>query len=177
MYRKGYGRMTFSAWLRLELEPCNTAAAIVCGVLAALVGLLLKLFSNSPYPVLLALGIGEITPPVWLMVLLWTVAFFTVGASAGLILSYCERGCDCTKHRAGMFFVILLVLEYLWYAVFFGAMLVFFSALLSIAILCCAVALTVLTSRLSRLVTAVLALHDLWLIYLLILNFAVLFRS
>lgn len=177
MYRKGYGRMTFSGWLRLELEPCNMVAAIVCGALAALIGLLQKFFSASPYPVLLALGIGEITPPVWLMALLWTVAFFTVGASAGLILSFRERGCDSAKYRAGMFFVILLVLEYLWYAVFFGAMLVFFSSLFSIAILCCSVALTVLTARLSRLVATVMVLHDLWIIYLLILNFAVLFRS
>ena len=177
MYRKGYGRMTFSAWLHLELEACNIAAAIVCGALAALIGLSLKLFSQSPYPVILALGIAEVTPPVWLMVLLWTVALFTVGASAGLILSFRERGCEGAKYRAGMFFVLLLVFEYLWYAVFFGAMLVFLSVLLSILILCCAVALTVLSARLCRAVTAILVLHDLWLIYLLILNFAVLFRS
>ena len=177
MYRKGYGRMTFSGWLHLELEPCNAAAGRVCGSLAALGGLLLKLFSKSPYPVLLALGIGDLTPPVWIMVLLWTVSLFTIGASMGLVLSYRERGRDCEKYRAGIFFLLLLVLEFLWYPTFFGAMLVFFSVLLSILILCCAVALTVLTSRVSRLVTGVLVLHDIWLIYLLILNFAVLFRS
>ena len=177
MYRKGYGRMTFSSWLRLELEPCRISAALVGGILAALIGLLQKFFSKSPYPVLLALGIGEITPPVWLMVLLWTVALFTVGASAGLVLSFRERGCDGAKYRAGMFFLLLLVSEYLWYALFFGAMLVFLSVLFSILILCLAVALTVLSARISRLVAGVLVLHDLWIIYLLILNFAVLFRS
>ena len=56
-------------------------------------------------------------------------------------------------------------------------MMVFLSALVSILILCTAVALTVLSMRVSRFVGAVLILHDLWLIYLLILNFAVLFRA
>ena len=177
MYRKGYGRMTLAGWLHLELENCNAVAGLVCGALVALGGLLLKLFSGSPYPTLLALGIGEVTPPVWIMVLLWTVSLFTVGASMGLVLSYRERGRDCEKYRAGMFFLLLLVLEFLWYPVFFGAMLVFLSALLSILILCCAVVLTVLSARINRLITGVLVLHDLWLIYLLIFNFAVLFRS
>lgn len=177
MYRKGYGQMSLSGWLRLELEPCSIPAALISGALAAIAGLLLKIFSKSPYPVLLALGVGELVPPVWLMVLLWTVAFFTVGTSAGLILSYRERGCGGAKYQAGMFFLLLLVLEYLWYPTFFGATFVFLGALLSVLILCCSVALTVLSARLSRLVAGVLVLHDLWLVYLLILGFAVLFRA
>ena len=177
MYRKGYGRMSLSGWLRLELEPSNVAVALFGGGLAALIGLLQKCFSASPYPALLALGVGELVPPVWLMVLLWTVAFFTLGASAGLVLSYRERGCDCAKYRAGIFFLLLLVLEYLWYPTFFGAMLVFISVLLSILILCSSVALTVLCARVSRLAVLVLVFHDLWLVYLLILNFAVLFHT
>ena len=177
MDRKGYGRMRLSDRLRIELEFCNPAAAIFLGALAALIGLLQKLFSDSPYPVLLALGIGELTPPVWLMVLLWTVALFLVGASLGLVLSCRMCGCDGPKYRAGIFFLLLLVLEYLWYAAFFGAMLVFLSVLLSLLILSCTVATVVLSARVCRLASGMMLLHALWILYLVILNFAVLFRS
>lgn len=177
MYRKGYGQMPFSGWLRVELEPCNIGAALFSGALAAILGILLKIFSKSPYPALLALGVGELVPPVWLMVLLWTISLFIVGASAGLILSYRERGCDSAKYQAGMFFLLLLVLEYLWYPLFFGAMMVFLSSLLSILILCCSVVATLLSMKLCRPVGIALLLHDFWLVYLLILNFAVLFRA
>ena len=74
-----------------------------------------------------------------------------------------------------MFFVLLGVLEMCWYPTFFGAGLYFISVLESIMILCLSLAVTLCFYRVSRLAGMILLFHNVWLIYMMILNFAVLF--
>jgi tryptophan-rich sensory protein len=69
------------------------------------------------------------------------------------------------------------VLELLWYPTLFGSSLVFLSVLESILILCLAICVTLCFYRVTKFAGMILLLHDIWLIYLLILNFAILFHA
>lgn len=173
MHKKKYGKMTVSAWLSSELEHTNCLISVLFGVLLTVSAIIVRVWVGGPYRTLLELGITEITPPVWLMTLLWTVAFFINGSAAGMIFSYRLGNCDAEKYKGCFYFIILAVLELLWYPTLFGSQMVFISVLESILILCLSVATTLCFYRVSRLSGMLLLLHDVWLVYMLILNFAV----
>ncbi len=178
MHKKKYGKMTVNAWLNSELERSTPPVMILFGVLLCMAGILVRALSDSPYRALLELGIADIVPPVWLMTLLWTIAFFTLGCAGGFVLAYrTSGGCEVDKYKGCMFFVMLSVAELCWYPLFFSANLIFFSVLLCLLILCLSVAVTVLFYHVTKLAGMIILFHDLWLIYMLILNFAVLFRA
>ncbi|MBR3893738.1 MAG: tryptophan-rich sensory protein [Clostridia bacterium] len=177
MHKRKYGKMTVSAWLNSEMEQSNPIVMVVIGVLLTIVALLVRAGVGSPYETIHAMGIAEIIPPVWIMTLLWTLSFLIVGCAAGFVLAFRTCGRDTEKYRGGMFFVLLAVLEICWYPLFFGAHLVFLSALASILILCLALTVTFSFYRVTKFAGMLLLLHDVWLVYMLILNFAVLFRA
>ncbi len=178
MHKKQYGKMTVNAWLSSELERSNPVLMIFFGFLFCAAGILVRALTESPYRTILVLGINEIVPPVFLMTVLWTVAFFTVGCAGGFVLAYrATGGCEVEKYKGGMLFVLLVVGELCWYPLFFGANLIFLSALLFLLILCLSVAVTVSFYRVTKFAGMIILFHAFWLVYMLILNFAVLFHG
>ena len=176
MFKKQYGRMTVSAWLTSELERSNPLIMLTVGALLTVAGILVRVAVGSPYRTILELGIADLILPVWLMSILWTVWFFILGSAAGFVF-VCRGGCREEKYKGCMYFTLLAVLEMCWYPAFFGASLVFVSVLMSIFILCLSLATTFCFYRVSKVAGMLLLLHDVWLIYMLILNFAVLFHG
>ncbi|MBQ8433045.1 MAG: tryptophan-rich sensory protein [Clostridia bacterium] len=176
MFKRKYGRIKVGAWLSLEMEQSSPLLMLLFGVGYLIAGIAVRIGVGSPYPVLLALGIGEIVPPVWLLSLLWSISFFSIGCAFGFLLAYREKGCNGEKYKGGMLFLLLLILELLWYPTFFGGGYVFVSVLLSILILCVSVWITAIAYRVTKFTGMLLLLHDIWLIYMMILNFTVLFH-
>ena len=177
MHHRKYGKLTVGAWLGLEMEQSHPAVMLAGGVLMTLGGILIRFFAGSPYMTVLALGIGDLVPPVWLMTVLWSLAFFTVGSAAGFVLGYRRGACEVDKYKGGMLFILLAVLEFCWYPTLFAGGLVFLSVLECILALCLSVGVTVCFYRVSGFAGMIFLLHDVWLIYMLILNFAVFFRA
>ena len=175
MYKKKYGKITVNAWLNMEMNRSSVALTVIIGTVLMGAGIVVRFLTGGPHMMLLALNVGDLVPPVWLMGLLWSVSFFTIGCAAGFILGYRDRGCEVEKYKGGMLFVLLAVLELCWYPTFFGASLVFLSVLESILILCLAVGVTFCFYRVSKLGGMLILFHDIWLVYMLILNFAVFF--
>ncbi len=176
LHKKKYGRMTVNAWLNMEMERSNPFVMIAFGVLLTVIALLVRGFTGSPYAVILALDVRDMIPPVWIMTLLWSVSFLVVGAAGGFVLAYRASGREADKYKGCMFFVLLSVMELLWYPTFFGAQMLFLSVLIAILCLCLSIAVTAAFYRVTKLAGMLLFLHDVWLVYMLILNFAVLFR-
>lgn len=174
MHKKKYGKMTVNAWLNCELEQTNCMIGVAFGVVLTVCAILVRVWVGSPYRTILELGINDITPPVWVMTLLWTAAFFVNGCAAGMILAYRRGGNDADKYKGGLYFVLLSALELVWYPTLFASNLVFISVLECILILCLSVAATLTFYRVTKLCGMILLFHDVWLIYMLILNFAVL---
>ena len=177
MYKKKYGRMTPSAWLNSEMDHTNPVVTVAIGVLMAVGGIVVRALVGGPHRAILELGIDRIIPPIWLMAILWTVSFFTIGSAAGLVLGMQRGGYDADRYKGCMLFVLLAVLELCWYPTFFGAGLLFLSVLECICILILCTGVTLCFYRVSKFAGMLLLLHELWLIYMLILNFAVFFRA
>ena len=177
MYKKKYGKMTVSAWLNMEMNQTHPMLMLLLGGGMLAGGVLVRLCVGSPHMMLLALNVAGIVPPVWLMTLLWSLSFFIIGAAAGFVLGYRTYGCEVDKYKGGMLFVLLAVLELCWYPTLFAAGLVFLSVLESILILSISVGTTLCFYRVSRFAGMLLLLHDVWLCYMLILNFAILFHA
>ena len=177
MYKKKYGRMTVGAWLNMEMEHTNPLWMVLMGGGLMIGGMLVRFFVGSPYTTLMSLGVSDMVPPSWLMALLWTVSFLVVGCAAGFAFGYRSRGCEVDKYKGGMLFVLLAVLELCWYPTFFGAGLLFLSVLECILILILCTGVTLCFYRVSKFAGMLLLLHELWLVYMLILNFAVFFNA
>ena len=176
MHKKKYGKMTVDAWLTSEMERSNPFVMVAMGILLTISGILVRAFVGSPYRTIMELEIGDLIPPVWVMTFLWSLSFFMIGSAAGFILAYRLGGCEGEKYKGCMFFVMLSVAELCWYPLFFGSNLLFFSALLSVFILVLSLAVTRCFYRVSKFAGMILLFHDIWLIYMLILNFAIFFR-
>ena len=177
MHKKKFGKITVSAWLNLEMSQSSPALMLLFGLGLMIAGIMVQIHTGSPYRVILELGVKEIMPQVWLFVFLRFLSFFIVGCAAGFVLGYREPGCRGEKYKGGMLFVLLGVLELLWYPTLFGSAWVFLSVLESIVILCLSVCVTVSFYRVTKFAGMILFLHDIWLIYLLVLNFAILFHA
>ncbi len=177
MYHRKYGKTTISGWLNMELAQSNIFLSLLGGALLASLGIVCRALTGSPYRVLLELGVGELVPPVWLMTLLWTVSFFTVGFATGFVLGYRMQGSREAKYKGGMFAILLCALELIWYPTLFGASLVFVSVLLCLCILVASITATVSFFRVSSFAGLLMVLHDVWLSYMLMLSIAVLFHA
>ena len=126
---------------------------------------------------ILQLDIKELFPPVWLLSLLRFLSMLTVGCAAGMVLSYKRQSCMVEKYKGGMLFVLLAVLELLWYPTLFYWGLLFLVLIECICMLALSVAVTVCFFKVSRLAGYITVAHTVWLAYLLILAFAILFRN
>lgn len=174
MYKRKCGRMTVGAWLSMEIEQSSIALTLLLGAACLLGAWIVRFSVGSPYSLLHALSALERIPPVWLMSALASVSFFTVGCSGGFVIGYRTLGRGTEKYRAVLWFLLLVLCEYLWYAIVFALELLFLGMLWWVLTLCVAIAVTVAFSRASKFASAILLLHDLWLAYLLVLSFSVL---
>lgn len=177
MYSKRYGKTTVRAWLTRELECSHPLVMLLVGLACLLGGILVRSGVGAPYGAILELGIGELIPPAWWMAFLWSVSFFTVGCAAGFVLAYRCGGREGEKYKGVLLFLLLYAGELLWYPTLFLWQRVFLSVLLSILLLCLSVWVSSCFARVTRLSGVILLLHDVWLIYLLLLNVAVLFHA
>ena len=177
MYHKKYGKLTPTAWLTCEMEQSNPFVMLTVGVLLTIAGILVRIGVGSPYRTILELGIGDMIPPAWIMAIVWAFSFFIVGCAGGFVLAYRTVGKDVEKYKGSLYFVLLCVTELCWYPTLFGKGFVFLSVLLCLVILCLSLATTFCFYRVTSFAGMLLLFHDVWLIYMLLLNFAVLFRA
>ena len=175
MYKKKFGRMTVGAWLNWEMEQTKPFLMLVVGAMLTGVGFLVRFSVGSPYQRMPMLVHCEHLPPLWLLGVLWSAALFTVGCAGGFVVGHRDRSLITEKYKGGMLFLLLGAMELLWYAVFFGGGLLFASALLAVGVLCISVAATVCFARVSKFAGMILVFHNVWLVYMVVLNFYVLF--
>lgn len=168
--------MTVRAWLNAEMDCANPILTVAIGILTLFGGIFVRLKVGNPYRVMLETGIADIVPPVWLMTLLWSVTLFVIGCAAGFALGYRKSGCAIEKYKGFLLFSILALTELAWYYVFFGKALLFLSVLTAIAVCVLSVWVTSLFYRVTKFAGMLFLLHDIWLIYMLILNCVIFFR-
>ncbi len=176
MYKKQYGRMTVRAWLNSEMDCASPVTTVIGGVLLLAAGIFVRIKVGSPYRALMELCINDLVPPVWLMTLLWSLSLFLIGCAAGFVLGYRKGGCEIEKYKGCMLFILLAVLELVWYHVFFSATMILVSVLISIAVLLLSIWIMTLFYRVTKFAGMLFLLHNVWLIYMVVLNVIIFFR-
>ena len=175
LFKKKYGKITVGAWLNIEMKQSSLGLSIFVGALLMGGGFVVRFLTGSPHMTLLALHVGNIVPPVWLMGLLWSITFFTIGCAAGFILGYRDRGCEVEKYKGGMLFVLLAVLELCWYPTLFVKGLVLLATIEAMAMVFFSILTAVSFLRVSKFSGIILVFHTIWVIYLMLLTCAVMF--
>ena len=161
--------------VRCEFRQINRGCVFLVSAILLTVGIFTRWISGNPTRLVHTLGLSDIIPPIWIMVILFSASYITGGLALGSALG--ERGV-CRpekKYQGAMWFCIMASLGYAWYPVFFCAELFFGSLVISLLCLFCAICATICFARVSFISFWSMILYDAWLVYLLILNFQIFF--
>ena len=138
---------------------------LLCGVLSALAG-----GSTAAYQELEKPG-GA--PPAFLFPILWTLLYLLIGGAAGAVACERDRSLEPDKYKGLLFFVIMMIFNFVWAPLFFGAGAYF-------AAFCAIVMMIILTffvigffGRIYLTAGFVMLLYLLWLLFAAYLNLAV----
>ncbi len=177
MSLKKHRKMTLSAALNIEMEQSSQFLTVFGGLFLLIAAISVRMVCGAPYQMMLQLGISDLIPPVWIMTFLCFASFFLIGAAAGLVLGYRRESVQTEKYKGCLLFVLLAMVELSWYPTLFIKGLVFMSVLEALMMLFLAICVTVSFLKVSRFSGTVLIFHDLFLMYLVVLSFAILFRN
>lgn len=166
-------------WRRFWLRQ-NLAEMLVCGGALLFAGELVRGICGSPRRCVALLQLWECLPPMWLLALLWRLWYFSLGALFGAELAKQHgEGVVCLRATerafAGMLFVVMILLGFLWYPLFFIASRFFLCAVLAVLIVLLCVGCAWRYIRCNVLLGAVLLLHCAFLCWMLVLNLIVIF--
>ena len=140
-------------------------AVLFCGILSAFAG-----GSTSSYR---ELELPALAPPAFVFPIVWTVLYILIGGAAGAIACACGRAYESDKYRGMLFFVIMMVFNFIWSPLFFGAG-AYFAAFVAILMM---IILTFFIiyyfGRIYKSAAAVMVIYLLWLFFAAYLNLAV----
>ncbi len=158
--------------LRCELSrinfKCVIAGAIIillCGFLSAFVTGSMSSYRELVKPAL--------APPAIIFPIVWTILYALIGGAAGAVACVCDRALEADKYKGLLFFVIMMVFNFIWSPLFFGACAYF-------AAFCAIIMMIVLTffiicffSRIYKIAAAAMVIYLLWLFFAAYLNLAI----
>lgn len=158
--------------IRAELQCINIKTTVIFALLVLAGGVLVSIFGGDRrlYAVI---NKSPLAPPSFVFPIVWTVLYLLIGGAAGAVFGY-ERKCGEVEKYKGLFlFLLMLMLNYLWYPLFFGAgmfLIAFIDILLMIAL---TIIIRKLFGRILCSAKLVMTIYLIWLIYAAILNLSV----
>lgn len=158
--------------IRTELCSINLRCVLIgsliilfCGILSAFAGGSTEAYRELERPAL--------APPAFIFPIVWTVMYILIGGAAGAIVCSCERAHEADKYRGLLFFVIMMIFNFIWSPLFFGAG-AYFAAFIAILMM---IVLTFFIicffARIYKLSAAAMAVYLLWLFFAAYLNLAI----
>ncbi len=138
---------------------------LICGFLSALAG-----GSTSEYR---ELELPSFAPPAILFPIVWTILYLLIGGAAGAVAGVKECSLACDKYKGLLFFVIMIVFNFVWSPLFFGAG-AYFAAFVAIIMMIILTFFVILFfSRIFKLAAAAMILYLVWLFFAAYLNLAI----
>ncbi len=161
-----------SCEVRSELSRINFRCAIIGAVIIFLCGILSAIFAG-PTTLYRELERPPLSPPAFLFPIVWTVLYILIGGAAGAITCTCERAVESEKYKGLLFFVIMMVFNFIWSPLFFGAG-AFFAAFCAIVVMIILTFFTIIFfSRIYKVTAAVMVLYLAWLLFAAYLNLGI----
>ncbi len=158
--------------VRTELCAINPRCVIIgaliilfCGILSAFAGGSTEAYRELERP--------AFAPPAFVFPIVWTVLYVLIGGAAGAVACSCERAYEADKYRGLLFFVIMMIFNFIWSPLFFGAG-AYFAAFVTILMM---IVLTFFIicyfGRIYKSAAAVMTLYLLWLFFAAYLNLSI----
>lgn len=160
------------ARIRSELSRINIKCVLIGAGATLFIGFLSAILGGSTMVYrLLNKPLGS--PPSFVFPIVWTILYLLIGGAAGAVLCVRERAYDCDKFKGLFFFAIMLVFNFIWSPLFFGAG-AFFAAFIAILMM---IVLTVFIicafSRIYLVSAAAMLLYLVWLLFAAYLNLGI----
>ena len=147
---------------------CVVAGALIillCGFLSAFVTGTTLSYRELVKP---PLALPAIVFPI-----VWTILYLLIGGAAGAVACSCDKALDGDKYKGLLFFVIMMVFNFIWSPLFFGAR-AYFAALVAIIMM---IVLTFFVirffSRIYKTAAAAMIIYLVWLFFAAYLNLAI----
>ncbi len=161
--------------VRCEYERTNKKCVIGIPLLLLFLGIFTRWVSGSPLSTLHYIGARQLVPPIWIMVLLFSVSYVLAGIALGTALGNRHSPRGEKKYQGAMWFCISLFLGYAWYPLFFCARVFLVSTAVSVLCLFSAICATICFASVSKLSFFSALAYDCWLLYLTFLNLQIFF--
>lgn len=161
----------------LHIRPCRIdGRAVITGTVTVFIsGIIVRLLSGSPLPMLRISGLHGRIPPVWFFSLIWLFWYAFIGFIFGCVLGDKNHCSEVHKYKGCFWFVIMMLFNLVWYPLFFGAG-AFFLALADLAlILFFAVLSGIEFFKVKKEFGICIFMHVLWLAYCFTINAYALF--
>ena len=168
---------------RNKTDPCSVnKCGLVCGIIYAVIGLIVRICTKSPYNTIHVLGADVYLPPLWIFNLLCLFWLFVSGFAAGItvgkmaIKRICGRE-EISAYRGLLTFICLFFLSLLWYPLFFGGERLALSLLVALLCVICSSACGLAWRSVVGLPGLLMGANALWQFYVLLVNLLVILHN
>lgn len=156
--------------------------ALICGTVYAILGLIVRICSDSPYNTVHTLGVDAYVPPIWLFNFFCIFWFFICGVAVGSIFGrmICRRTNgrqEVCLYRGCLFFVSMFFLSLMWYPLFFGGEALALSLLIIFSCVICSALCALSWREVSLFSFVIMISNSLWLFYILLVNLLVILQN
>lgn len=166
------GRKRLCGIFRSELCRINMRCVIIGAIIILLIGFVSALAGGSARAYC-ELNCPRGAPPAFFFPIIWTVLYILIGGAAGAVFCSCERALEPDKLKGLLFFIIMMVFNFVWFPLFFGAC-AFFAAFAAIVMM---IILTFFVichfMRIFVIAGAVMIFYLIWLFWAAYLNLAI----
>lgn len=157
---------------RCEFSRMNLKCIIIGAVIILLCGFL-SAFVTGPMISYRELVKPSLAPPAILFPIVWTVLYALIGGAAGAVACVCDRALEPDKYKGLLFFVIMMVFNFIWSPLFFCAEAYF-------AAFCAIIMMIILTffiicffGRIYKTAALAMTVYLIWLFFAAYLNLAI----
>lgn len=161
-----------SCEVRSELSRINFRCVIIGAIIILLCGVLSAIIAG-PTTLYRELERPPLSPPAFLFPIVWTILYILIGGAAGAVACVCDRSLEGEKYKGLLFFAIMMIFNFIWSPLFFGAG-AFFAAFCAIIVM---IILTffiiIFFSRIYKVTAAVMVLYLAWLFFAAYLNLGI----
>lgn len=158
--------------LRCEFSRFNWKCVIIGAVIILLCGFLSAFVTGSmlSYRELVK---PPLAPPAIVFPIVWTVLYALIGGSAGAVACTCDRANEADKYKGLLFFVIMMVFNFIWSPLFFGAEAYFAALCAIIVMIVLTVFIIIFFGRIYKTTAIAMSIYLLWLLFAAYLNLAI----
>lgn len=165
-------KLRLRSTLGTELRSINFKCVII-GAIIILLGGFISAFAAGSTESYRELNRPSFAPPAILFPIVWTVLYILIGGAAGAVACACTKALEGDKYKGLLFFVIMIVFNYVWSPLFFGAE-AYFAAFIAVIMMIILTFFTIVFfGRIYKISAIIMSVYLLWLLFAAYLNLAI----